>query len=114
MSHRDTNPNNLTYLIIRLDDIEDAFELPNGYWNNEQKSASDCLVWSLKYTRYSYNVLEKLGHIFPISYVCDTQADFIAYVTASQLNVDLSNLMGTQDVSEILNRSRRNQTERSD
>lgn len=86
----------LKYLVIRtkLINNKDMPELKDilYYKHSKLDNMADCLVYSLQYSRLSYNLMAVLVEAKLSLYFCDSYDDFVAYIQAHTLGTDLSNL----------------------
>lgn len=62
------------------------------YPSRKLDNMADCLVYSLQYSRLSYNLMAVLIEAKLSLYFCDSYDDFVAYIQAHTLGTDLSNL----------------------
>lgn len=86
----------LKYLVIRTKLLinKDMPELKGiiYYKHSISDDMADCLVYSLQYSRLSYNMMAILIEAKLPLYFCDSYEDFVAYIQAHTLGTDLSNL----------------------
>ena len=79
------------YIAIPLDKIN-LDELPSRNWYNQLEFNSQYLLYSLRLDQYSYQPASGVVNVKYKVHIVTSQEDFIAYIQACELNVDLGEL----------------------
>lgn len=79
------------YIAIPLDKVN-LDELPSRNWYNQLELNSQYLLYSLRLDQYSYQPASGVVNVKYRVHIVTSQEDFIAYIQACELNVDLGEL----------------------
>lgn len=79
------------YIAIPLDKVN-LDELPSRNWYNQLEFNSQYLLYSLRLDQYSYQPASGVVNVKYKVHIVTSQEDFIAYIQACELNVDLGEL----------------------
>ena len=79
------------YIAIPLDKVN-LDELPSRNWYNQLELNSQYLLYSLRLDQYSYQPASGVVNVKYKVHIVTSQEDFIAYIQACELNVDLGEL----------------------
>jgi len=87
------------YYIAIPTSLVDSWEhtLPEHEWYNQKDLNSQYVFYGLKYQRYSYASASTVVHKGLHVHVVSTLDDFVSYVLARDLNVDLRGLFNDSD-----------------
>ena len=88
------------YIAIPLDKVN-LDELPTRNWYNQLELSSQYLLYSLRLDQYSYQPASGVINFKYKVHVVTSQEDFIAYIQACELNVDLGELFNDNDSEQI-------------
>jgi hypothetical protein len=81
------------YIAVPLSSVEGwEHMLPEHEWYNQRDFNSQFVFYGLKYKRYSYATASTVVHTHLKVHVVDNLEDFISFVLARDLNVDLREL----------------------
>ena len=79
------------YIAIPLNKVN-LDELPSRNWYNQLELNSQYLLYSLRLDQYSYQPASGVVNVKYKVHIVTSQEDFIAYIQACELNVDLGEL----------------------
>ena len=88
------------YIAIPLDKVN-LDELPSRNWYNQLELSSQYLLYSLRLDQYSYQPASGVVNVKYKVHIVTSQEDFIAYIQACELNVDLGELFNDSDSDQI-------------
>lgn len=88
------------YIAIPLDKVN-LDELPARNWYNQLELNSQYLLYSLRLDQYSYQPASGVVNVKYKVHIVTNQEDFIAYIQACELNVDLGELFNDNNRNEI-------------
>lgn len=84
------------YIVIKTQSsaqkLQRQLEIKHDFLSTTKQLNEDCLVYSLTYTRYSFNNLQYLQGAPINMHVCKDMDEFNSLVSAHALGVDLSSL----------------------
>ena len=88
------------YIATPLDKVN-LDELPSRNWYNQLELNSQYLLYSLRLDQYSYQPASGVVNVKYKVHIVTSQEDFIAYIQACELNVDLGELFNDNDSEQI-------------
>lgn len=88
------------YFAIPLDKVN-LGELPTRNWYNQLELNSQYLRYSISLDQYSYQPASGVVNVNNKVHIVTSQEDFIAYIHACKLNVDLGELFNDNDSEQI-------------
>ena len=88
------------YIAIPLDKVN-LDSLPTRNWYNQLGLNSQYLLYSIRLDQYSYQSASGVVNVKYKVHTVTSQEDFIAYIQACELNVDLEELFNDNNRNEI-------------